>query len=366
MAGLITNKLKNTTSYTVTYYVEGTRRRETFDTKTKALHFKRQIENNEIDLLIDDEGVTLAQAIRNYFEVESQKKASAKNEKAWLTDFYNFLSHPERADGSRSDLKPVHSLSDISLMHLRSFQDYLKTKREIQNTTVNRRFATYKHFFKFCLENKYISESPTQFLKGLKDDSKSRYIPTPSELMIVIQEIKPLFRNYLMVQAEIGARPNELLDLTYEDLNLEAGLIRLASKKGKGEIRYRILPLPERAKEILTAVKAQAQRSFKAKAKDYVFSFNGSRLRQELIPKHIKRICKKNNINSFCPYALRHLFCSDLSKLGKSVFDVQKLMGHSNIRTTQKYYHSNFEHLKNVMNDATKVRDLFKTGGSEG
>ena len=143
-----------------------------------------------------------------------------------------------------------------------------------------------------------------------------------------------------------GCRLGEVLSLKWEDVDFNDSCLRLKdSKTGK-----RTIPLNDSAIEVLHNVQKQEDNP-------YVFCGNKKGTHLVTVQKTWDRIRKKAGISDVRIHDLRHSFASFMIKNGVSLFEVSKLLGHSNIATTMRYAHLSDRELVNV---ARKGGSIFK------
>jgi len=137
----------------------------------------------------------------------------------------------------------------------------------------------------------------------------------------------------------------ELLTLSWDQINFEQGIIILYNRthltKGK---KIRTVPLNEKSIGIL---KSQKDLNFEHRL---VFRFQGITNREKYIQNNFKNLVKNAHINkSYNFHSLRHTFVSWLVQAGVSIYEVSKLLGHSDIKTTQIYAHLTERNLRNAV-----------------
>lgn len=129
-----------------------------------------------------------------------------------------------------------------------------------------------------------------------------------------------------------GLRVSELIDLRAGSVDFEEGVLRVYQGKGKKD-RITLLP----ALLILELEKRTAGK----RPDDYLFESNrGGRLSSRSIQKVFERALKKADIKKPATFhSLRHSFATHILEQGIDLRFIQKLLGHANIRTTQRYTH---------------------------
>ena len=136
-----------------------------------------------------------------------------------------------------------------------------------------------------------------------------------------------------------GCRLGEVLSLQWDDVDLPNNCLRLKdSKTGK-----RTIPLNEHAIKILHNVQKQADNP-------YVFCGDKPGTHLVTVQKTWERIRKQAGIPDVRIHDLRHSFASFMIMNGLNIFEVSKLLGHADIKTTMRYAHLTNQSLVDVTN----------------
>jgi|SRR3989344_1423437 len=137
-----------------------------------------------------------------------------------------------------------------------------------------------------------------------------------------------------------GLRVSEIVNLKKEDINFEEDLIHIRLAKGKKD---RFVKIPESLKENL-------QNYYNLNKDDFLFPSNrGGKLTTATIQAIVESSAKKANIKKeVYPHLLRHSFATHLLEQGTDLRIIQKLLGHSDIKTTQIYTQISQASIKNI------------------
>lgn len=149
-------------------------------------------------------------------------------------------------------------------------------------------------------------------------------------------------RNYaiLMMLYKAGLRVSELSNLALSDVNFETELIYIQCGKGK---RDRYVPMDA---DVIAAAKAWLE--IRPNSEFFFCTLKGGQLDTRYIREMCYRISEKAGVyiqdgkekKKVSPHKLRHSFATDLLKSGDfNIREVQELLGHSSISTTQIYTH---------------------------
>lgn len=227
----------------------------------------------------------------------------------------------------------------------------------ISNTSINRKVASLKSFYKFLLKTKQIDTSPLLKHKALKSPKKIQIPFSEKELDLVLNQItyKEGFegiRDKLIVDLfyTTGIRRTELIHLKTQNIDLSNHTIKVLGKRNK----ERIIP-------ILPIIKVQVQKYLIEKSSikhdkedDYFFILlNGVKLNDSfvyrLINYYFSNVSEKVKKS---PHILRHTFATHLLNNGADINSVKELLGHSSLASTQVYTHNSLAELQKVYNSA--------------
>lgn len=154
-------------------------------------------------------------------------------------------------------------------------------------------------------------------------------------------------RDYVMFELlySSGLRVSELISLKLEDINLEAGFIRVLGKGSK----ERIVPVHARALEGLKRyIRQYRQEILKKKRSPYLFVTNrGKSMTRQRFWQKIKALGRRLGMD-LSPHTIRHTFATHLLEGGADLRSLQKMLGHSDISTTQIYTKVTTDRLKQV------------------
>jgi integrase/recombinase XerD len=216
-----------------------------------------------------------------------------------------------------------------------------------------RHLVTIRGFYKFLVQEKIIKHDPTRLIDLPKSGLKLPDVLSIEEvrLLLSIPDTKTPIgsRDAAMIELlyAAGLRVSELLNLKLQDVNLEAGFVRVFGKGSK----ERVVPIGLYAKEkIENYLKIARPLMLKNISSRYLFVARaGKPMTRQGFWKLIKRYALKAGFNKkITPHILRHSFASHLLEGGADLRAVQVMLGHVDISTTQIYTHVAREHLKNM------------------
>ena len=216
-----------------------------------------------------------------------------------------------------------------------------------------RQLSSFRRFFRYLLRENQIKEDPTAQIampkigrslpKSLTEEEVESLLNAP----VIADPLGHRDRTMLEVLYATGLRVSELVNLKYNQINTNQGVIRIM---GKGN-RERLIPLGEEAVRWLTDfVRAPRSEILLDRTTDYLFpTRRGDRMTRQAFWHIIKRYARKAAIDKeLSPHTLRHAFATHLLNHGADLRVVQMLLGHSDLSTTQIYTHVARERMKEL------------------
>ena len=240
-------------------------------------------------------------------------------------------------------------VNDVSIEHIRDFIDDCFEKGN-ELSTIERKIATLKSFFKYLEYHGYIEKNPTHDIHFPK---QSKYLPTFlsfDQIQLLTSFECNTFSDYrdkalLEVFYSTGARVSEIANANIGDCDLKSGQLMV---KGKGS-KERLVFLNETSIKSLQEYFLQRKRKFNLLTDPLFVNNSGKRLTTRGIFYIIdKRATAVQLWKSVTPHVLRHSFATELLNRGADIRAVQEMLGHESISTTQKYTHTTTERLKEL------------------
>lgn len=213
-------------------------------------------------------------------------------------------------------------------------------------SSVNRYMALVKYIFNLAEKWEVIDKSPARHVSKLADNShKERYL-TKEETERLLTELKSCksqaVPDIVKLLILTGARKSEVVGLRWDELDLAKGIWVVPPERNKAKNR-KTIPLSQGALKVLERRQQNCS----------VYVFPNPKTGEPL--KHFHntwdRIRTRAGVPDVRIHDLRHNFASLLINSGRSLYEVQKLLGHSSISTTQRYAHLT----QDTLRDATEV-----------
>jgi integrase/recombinase XerD len=256
-----------------------------------------------------------------------------------------------------SDEAGVTSWEEVNQSQIVDYILYMK-ELEYASSTVARKVAAIKSFFHYLRDEDIVKNDPTLALespkvkkhlpKAISEEDVERLLaePTKSDSPKALRDSA-----LLEVLYATGMRVSELVSLNVSDVDLEAGTVYCI---GKGD-RERVAPIYDQAGLILGRYINEGRPHLLRDAEEKALFLNhrGERLTRQGLWLIIKHYVDAIGIESeVTPHTLRHSFATHMLHGGAKLRDVQKLLGHANISTTQVYTQVTRDHLREAYNEA--------------
>lgn len=263
---------------------------------------------------------------------------------------------------------------DIVCLNIQDLADYAEWlyKRDLAATSLSRHIVSLRVFFRFLQLEEVLKSNPAELLGSQKVWERIPSILTPNQvekLMVAPDQKKdPLWirdRALLEIFYATGARASEIVNLRMRDIHLDEKYCRLTGKGNK----QRDVPLGQRAidafKRWLDFGRPDLDEQIRKRSAkhphlsslstnvippDWAFvSRRGRRLRREAIWELVKKYAFRIGApSSISPHSLRHSFATHLLCGGADIRQVQILLGHASIATTEIYTHVDLSQLKKI------------------
>lgn len=254
----------------------------------------------------------------------------------------------------KTENKELIKCSDVDSKIIREFVGYIYNLG-ISSYSQARIISGIKSFFNYLLIEEKIKLNPTQLIESPKLDKK-----LPDTLNIVdIEKILSSIesnsfegvRNRAIIETlySCGLRVSELINLSFQNLYLDIGFIKVIGKASK----ERLVPIGSSAIKYIKIYNEDYRKNINVKSGNEGFLFlnrRGSKISRNMIFIIIKKIAKKLNLEkNISPHTFRHSFATHMIEGGADLRAVQEMLGHESITTTEIYTHLNKEYLREVV-----------------
>ncbi len=219
--------------------------------------------------------------------------------------------------------------------------DYISERRDrgVAASSICRLLSCLKSFAKFLIIEKIIFEDPTE---TIRTPERWQRLPRASSFEDINNLLKAEIKNnsflrdsaMLELMYSSGLRVSEIISLRINNINYEGGFLRVMGKGSK----ERVVPMNERAKnKILRYMHELRPKLLKKRESPFLFLTNrGSAMTRQRFWQTLKKLSAQTGVK-ISPHVIRHSFATHLLEGGADLRSVQKMLGHSDISTTQIY-----------------------------
>lgn len=277
---------------------------------------------------------------RTYIKVE--KNLAGNSVESYMLDLKQFVDFIL----SRYDTPP----GKVEAQMIESYMAFLFDKGS-KSSSQSRVLSSIRSFFNYLLVTDIIKNSPTEFIETPKAKRSLPDILTTAEIDGIIGSIGTQSTKgkrdsaILELLYSCGLRVSELTSLKIGDLFFGEGYIRVI---GKGD-KQRIVPVSSAARQKIESY--LEERSSKNFSEDTLFLNNrGSKLSRVMIFTILKNATQSGGVSKkISPHTFRHSFATHLLAGGANIRQVQEMLGHENITTTEIYTHLESEKLRHTV-----------------
>ncbi|MFI3292347.1 MAG: site-specific tyrosine recombinase/integron integrase [Rikenellaceae bacterium] len=291
----------------------------------------------------------------------------ADNKKRWAEMLRKFRIYikTERSLSNNTILSYMHDLDEFSKFIMKNYdipprlvsremiEQFLSTIFDDgkQATTQARSLSSIRRFFGYLQLSEIIESSPAEFITAPKCNRTLPDILSIEEVDAIINIIAPdspkgvRDRAILEVLYSCGLRVSELTALRMCDLFFGENYLRI---HGKGD-KERLVPLSDEAR-IKVEEYLEVRKSASINEEVLFLNNRGKPLTRVMIFTIIKQATLLAGINkSVSPHTFRHSFATHLLRGGASIRQVQEMLGHENIITTEIYTHLNIDDIRETI-----------------
>lgn len=292
--------------------------------------------------------------LRQFGEFLTEATDSAQNDN--VPDSYG--SQQQAALATQTQAKLDQKLLSVDVNTLRSFMALLNDKG-YSKSTVARKLATLRSFYKFLVKRNHISSNPVTVIRTPKQEKKLPHFLEYEEVKQLLET--PPVNNWLGARDRAiletlystGVRVSELVALNMEDIDFLSEVIHV---RGKGK-KERIAPIGSSALQVIQHYmefrnkRSQNNENFDNKV--LFVNKHGRRLSTRSVRRKMDKYLKMAGLDpTISPHTLRHSFATHMLNNGADLRSVQELLGHQSLSTTQIYTHLTTGKLKEVYKDA--------------
>lgn len=287
-------------------------------------------------------------------EIIGDKMEASKVLRGYKADIPRFEFWKAHFEG-----RAVRSITASDIEKARN--ELAKSKRKSNNNrepkggraiaTVNRYLAVLKAAFSLSILNGKAEKNPVKGVRFQKENNERVRYLTVDEESRLFAILPAKYHALVLVALHTGLRRMELFRLQWDDTNLGQRFLRVReAKSGEG----RNVPLSDVALSTLQRIPRRIDNPF-------VFPGDNPGTHRTDVPKSWEEFLKQAGVLDFHWHDLRHSFASRLVMAGVDLYTVSKLLGHADIKMTQRYSHLSPGHLADAVNRLNGFSTATKT-----
>jgi len=270
-----------------------------------------------------------------------------------LNDFIKYKMHIKKNENTRSayylDLSQwlkfqfnkldvtAQELEDVQMSDIINYTDELSGRAE---STKARKTSSIKAFYNYLISQKHVKESPLEHLPQPKLPERDPIFLTADECRELVDSIDTVSRSnkirnraIIVLLINTGVRVSELVGLKLKDIKLKEKKISVIGKRDK----QRTIPITNSCIKVLE----EYLESKDIQYNDYVFTNTHKKpMTRHGVWEMVKIHCKAIGRPEVSPHKLRHTYATALVNSRAPLKQIQRNLGHTDIRTTDMYTHT--------------------------
>ena len=278
----------------------------------------------------------------------SEKNASPHTCRCYQKDLEEFESFLKSSGMYLSPSGDIE-MGKVDRIGLRKYLSFLH--RRNKKSSIARKVSTLRSFYKYLVRERLVPSNPAKAVSTPKVEK-----PLPTTLTVdeafrlmeaPVEKRRLRDRAILELLYSSGIRVGELVGVNVNQLDEDLGIVKVM---GKGR-KERIVPVGLKAIE---ALKAYLQERGDVGEEEPLFiNSRGGRLTARSIGRLVKKYTKRSGIfRKVSPHSLRHTFATHLLDAGADIREIQEMLGHASLSTTQRYTHLSLGKLMEVYDKA--------------
>ena len=300
--------------------------------------------------------MTLTGDIKEFLQhLEYERSLSEHTIRNYASDLDQFAKHLFKAE-KRDDISPA----EIDRLTIREWMADLHADHK--KTSVARKLASLRTFFQFLVREGRLESNPAKQVatprierrlpNHLSIEDAVRFIETPD----INTDHGRRDRAIVEFLYATGIRVGELVGINISDIDFRERLVWVTGKRKK----QRIVPFGEPALQALVLYLEQTRGKFlencpqaRRDPNALFLNYQGTRITTRSVGRMIDKYIKQcADIHSISPHSLRHTFATHLLDQGADLRDIQELLGHARLSTTQIYTQVSMEKMIDVYDKA--------------
>lgn len=279
-------------------------------------------------------------------------QAKDKDFSAFVTEYLDYAkTNKSQASYARNEIvlrtfKQFARVERLRAITSQLIEAYKKFRLDggTKASTINTELNTIRAALNYAVASNYLARNPCGGVPKLKAPRKQVRFMSIEEVRKLLKACNQRMGAVVETLLYSGLRRNELTHLTWGDVDLERRIIAVQAKDGWHPKDYEVrhIPMAHRLHDILSSVPR--------KDAPWIFSTReGAPLDGHVLSRDFRALVKGCGIKGVSLHTCRHTFASHLVMKGTDIYTVQKLLGHSSIKTTEIYAHLAPDFLKKAI-----------------
>jgi tyrosine recombinase XerC len=295
--------------------------------------------------------------------IQDERNLSPNTVRAYEGDLLRFLEFLGELLGKEPGaVRP----EEVDSLAVRSFLASM-TRDELAKRSQARALSAVRSLFRFACREGTLEANPARQVRSpkvpktlprhLRPGEVENLLEAPAASVLGDEPLPRRDRAILELLYAAGLRVSELVGLDWQDVDLQARVVRVMGKGGK----ERMVPFGRPAEEALRhwlevwegIRAARRERREDGQSEPVFLNHLGGRLSDRSVRNILDRWVDAAAVaRGVHPHTLRHTFATHLLENGADLRTIQELLGHSSLSTTQKYTHVDIERLLSVYRGA--------------
>lgn len=293
---------------------------------------------------------------RFLLHITSERRYSPLTVRNYRHDIDEFVEWGEQYSGKDNFL-----LQEVQSEDIREWIMYLAESRNLRPSSVNRTVASLRSMYRYLRREEIVERDLFAAISSLRTPQRlPKFVPEGDMVEVVESVLRHLQegewrdrRDALMVLIfySCGIRLAELAGICDEDFENDYSTLRV---RGKGD-KERLVPIVPR---VAVEIKRFVAKKFPpnictGREKTLFLSKQATPISRIDVQRSVARLLRECGVKGKCsPHVLRHTFATHLLNDGADMREIQELMGHASLSSTQVYTHNNIAQLQRIYFDA--------------
>jgi integrase len=241
-------------------------------------------------------------------------------------------------------------LNELTRQQIQTFHASVKTEG-LSAASADHHLKLIRHSLNLAVEWGMLERNPAAGIKQFNEDNKVEHYLDEDELGRLVSVLRandpPMVCQVALFFLSTGARLSEALQAQWSQVDTHSRVWRIPATNSKSK-RVRSIPLNDSAIEVLDRLGTDGKF-------DHLFINLQTKERLTAVNKVWGRLRVKAGLPHLRLHDLRHQFASFLVNAGHTIYEVQKILGHSDTKVTERYAHLSLKTLEKASNSASNA-----------